>query len=134
MKRFILLQLILVCILGAIWYQGWVDLVLKSDQTYISVAIFVLFLCGLYKVARKKWNWARYIHERLVMWGMGGTVVGFIIALSGVIPSAATDIESVLPMVVTLIQGMGTALFTTLVGLVTHEWLGLVIFLHKRNG
>ncbi len=50
-------------------------------------------------------------------------MVGFIIALSGVDPEKASDIESVSPMVSTLVAGMSTALYTTLVGAILNLWL-----------
>ena len=50
-------------------------------------------------------------------------MVGFIIALSGVDPEKASDINSVSPMVSTLVAGMSTALYTTLVGAVLNLWL-----------
>ncbi len=59
----------------------------------------------------------------LVLLGLIGTVIGFIIALSGVDPAKAGDFNSVAPMVSTLIEGMSTALYTTLVGAVLNVWL-----------
>ncbi len=65
----------------------------------------------------------RTIANSLVVLGLIGTVVGFIIALSGVDPGAATDAGTVGAMVSRLIQGMAVALYTTLVGAVLHIWL-----------
>ena len=65
----------------------------------------------------------RHIAGSLVLLGLVGTVVGFIIALSGVDPEKASDINSVSPMVSTLVAGMSTALYTTLVGAVLNLWL-----------
>ena len=59
----------------------------------------------------------------LVLLGLIGTVIGFIIALSGVDPDKAGDFNTVAPMVSTLIEGMSTALYTTLVGAVLNVWL-----------
>ena len=65
----------------------------------------------------------RNIGNTLVLLGLIGTVLGFIIALSGVDPERAADISSITPMVATLISGMSTALYTTLVGAVLNVWL-----------
>ena len=65
----------------------------------------------------------RQMANSLVLLGLIGTVVGFIIALSGLDPAAATDVGAVAPMVTTLIEGMAVALYTTLVGAVLHVWL-----------
>lgn len=65
----------------------------------------------------------KHIANSLVLLGLIGTVVGFIIALSGVDPAKASDFDSISPMVSQLIQGMSTALYTTLVGAVLNLWL-----------
>jgi biopolymer transport protein ExbB/TolQ len=65
----------------------------------------------------------RNIANTLVLLGLIGTVLGFIIALSGVDPQRVADIEAIAPMVSTLIRGMSTALYTTLVGAVLNVWL-----------
>ncbi len=65
----------------------------------------------------------RNIANSLVLLGLIGTVIGFIIALSGIDPAAATEVENVAAMVSTLINGMSVALNTTLVGSVLYVWL-----------
>lgn len=65
----------------------------------------------------------RYIAGTLVLLGLIGTVVGFIMALAGVDPERAADVTSMTPMVATLIQGMSVALYTTLAGAVANLWL-----------
>jgi hypothetical protein len=65
----------------------------------------------------------RQLASSLVLLGLIGTVVGFIIALSGVQPEQASDVKAITPMVSTLIAGMSTALYTTLVGSVFNVWL-----------
>lgn len=65
----------------------------------------------------------RHVATSLVFLGLIGTVVGFIIALSGVDPAGASDAERVGGMVSKLISGMSVALNTTLVGAVLYVWL-----------
>jgi hypothetical protein len=65
----------------------------------------------------------RHIANSLVLLGLIGTVIGFIIALSGVDAAAATDVQAIGPMVTTLVGGMSVALYTTLVGSVLNIWL-----------
>jgi hypothetical protein len=65
----------------------------------------------------------RHIANSLVLLGLIGTVIGFVIALSGVRPDLASDINAIGPMVSTLIRGMSIALHTTLVGSLAHLWL-----------
>ena len=65
----------------------------------------------------------RHIANGLVFLGLIGTVIGFIIALSGVDADAVADVNAIGPMVSTLISGMSVALYTTLVGAVLNVWL-----------
>lgn len=65
----------------------------------------------------------QHMANSLVLLGLIGTVVGFIIALSGVDPSTAGSVDAIAPMVAELIHGMSVALYTTLVGSVLHLWL-----------
>ena len=65
----------------------------------------------------------RHIANSLVLLGLIGTVLGFIIALSGVDAERASDINAITPMISTLISGMSTALYTTLVGAILNVWL-----------
>ncbi|MFQ5618754.1 MAG: MotA/TolQ/ExbB proton channel family protein [Rhodospirillales bacterium] len=65
----------------------------------------------------------RHIANTLIFLGLIGTVIGFIIALSGVDPAAATEVENVASMISILINGMSVALHTTLVGAVLYIWL-----------
>jgi len=58
----------------------------------------------------------REIQNILVILGLIGTVIGIIIALSGVRPDSVGDVSAVGPMVATLIKGMAIALNTTLAG------------------
>lgn len=59
----------------------------------------------------------------LVFLGLVGTVIGFIVALSGVDPQSSVAVDNIAPMVTTLIHGMSIALYTTLLGAVLHLWL-----------
>jgi hypothetical protein len=65
----------------------------------------------------------RHVANALVFLGLIGTVIGFIIALSGVDPESASNAENVAAMVATLIGGMSVALYTTLIGAVLYIWL-----------
>ena len=65
----------------------------------------------------------RHFANSLVLLGLIGTVLGFVIALSGVDPSLAGDVRAIAPMVSDLIDGMSVALYTTLVGAVLNLWL-----------
>ena len=72
-----------------------------------------------------KINFIKFISNTLVILGLIGTVIGFIIALSGVDGSVSSNPEEVSKMVSTLIQGMSVALYTTLVGSICSVWLNI---------
>ncbi|MFQ5776205.1 MAG: MotA/TolQ/ExbB proton channel family protein [Kiloniellaceae bacterium] len=65
----------------------------------------------------------RHVANSLVLLGLIGTVLGFIIALAGVDPNTVGEPQSIAPMVGNLIRGMSVALYTTLVGAVLNLWL-----------
>lgn len=67
----------------------------------------------------------RHVAGILVILGLIGTVLGFIIALGGVDPASASDAGAIGPMISKLIEGMSVALHTTLVGGVLNIWLML---------
>ncbi len=67
----------------------------------------------------------RHIANSLIFLGLIGTVIGFIIALSGVDPEAAIQVDNISAMVSTLIDGMSVAMYTTLVGAVLYVWLNI---------
>ena len=104
-------------------------MLLQSDITYLSFVILSLFgLSSLmvgYKgfmsnkghpVAYEK-EW--FLSEVVVTLGMIGTVIGFIFMLSTLfINLDIEDLSTLQASLGTMAQGMGTALWTTLVGLI----------------
>ena len=64
-----------------------------------------------------------HVANTLVFLGLIGTVIGFIVALSSVEPGVTGNVRQIAPMVASLVDGMGIALYTTLVGAVLHVWL-----------
>lgn len=67
----------------------------------------------------------KFVAESLVVLGLIGTVIGFIVALQGVDPSVGGNVDAIAPMIATLLEGMAIALHTTLIGSVLALWLGL---------
>ena len=87
-----------------------------SDSRSISANLLRIRLTNQIAIVRHTAN-------SLVFLGLIGTVIGFIIALSGVDPATSMQVEQVASMVGTLITGMSIALYTTLVGAVSHVWM-----------
>ncbi len=171
--KFALVNLFGIGLLMAAALQGYAALVLSSDRTNLSVAIFCVFLVGLTLCGWKVFQTSRDLNRShdfdpltdsraarylaqvrgrnaesraiaaaalrlklsnrigivrqianwLVLLGLIGTVIGFIIALSGVEPDRASDVNAIAPMVSRLIEGMSVALYTTLVGAILNLWL-----------
>lgn len=65
----------------------------------------------------------KYISSSLVMLGLLGTVIGFIMVLTNIPSNAIGDTAQVGKLVGALTNGMGVALYTTLVGAITNLWL-----------
>lgn len=65
----------------------------------------------------------RQFANSLVILGMIGTVVGFVIALSAIDADSVSDVSQISGMVGSLLTGMSVALYTTLVGAVLSLWL-----------
>lgn len=57
------------------------------------------------------------------MLGLLGTVIGFIMVLTNIPSNAVGDAAQVGKLVGVLTNGMGVALYTTLVGAITNLWL-----------
>lgn len=171
--RFALLNLVAAAMLGAVWLQGWLDELLRTDTTHLCAIIAMVFCAGLAQAGRRvvqtsvelnevrlgagrsatgalirdlqardgtsratligllrlrlgnRIAGVRQVANTLVLLGLIGTVIGFIIALSGVDAAAASDVEAIGPMVSRLVSGMSVALYTTLAGAVLNIWLML---------
>ncbi len=76
-------------------------------------------------VSSIKINISVKISNILVILGLIGTVIGFIIALSGVDGSVSSNPEEVSKMVASLVKGMSVALYTTLAGSILSVWLNI---------
>ena len=136
---FILLQLIL----AFFAYQfGIFSMIYTSDVTWLSFVILGIhvatsIIIGYFTFRNKpvdtKPLW--FISETQLSIGMIGTLVGFVILFSTVFSSIQTpdDVSSAL---VSIASGVGTALWTTLSGLVSSVFLKIKIvnIERKENG
>jgi len=98
----------------------WLRATLRSDAGMRANLAAALKL----KIAQRIAS-VRHLAGTLVLLGLIGTVVGFIQALSGVQPDSVGDVAAIPGMVSRLLEGMATALFTTLVGSALNIWLML---------
>lgn len=123
--RFTILNVTGIAIVAALFIAGVGEAPFRADQTGLTFLIAAVFLIGLWLVWQERWGAVRWIGGTLVFLGLLGTVVGFIVALSGVDPQKAGDVAAISPMVSALLRGMATALYTTLVGSVAYLWLSV---------
>jgi len=70
----------------------------------------------------------------LVVLGLMGTVIGMILAFQNVSEDSVSSVESLKPLVGFLLSGIGTALYTTLVGAIFSFWLERNIIILNRSG
>lgn len=100
------------------WAREFLDGTLGRSAGGRSIAASVLRMQVVARIAP-----VRHIAAALVLLGLIGTVVGFILALSGISVSIAHDVGAVAGMITRLIAGMSVALYTTLEGAVLSLWL-----------
>lgn len=116
----------------------------ENDSSFLSFVILALFYymtiwCGIktFKATRKQINTETLRHQSEVGWftsdvcmglGMIGTLVGFVIMLKHFHTVNVQNQTSVQEFIKTFGSGMGTALYTTLVGLVASILLKMQYF------
>ena len=138
--------------LVAAWGQGLVQRAFEADASRISYAITALLAACLAGQAWRAWKlsrafdalkrgtkpggnlesgrvkalakveWMETAGTWLVMLGLLGTVVGFTMVFYGV-DADSISADNVQRIVAALVQGMGVALYTTLVGIVAALWV-----------
>ena len=69
--------------------------------------------------AKKGHEWAWFLVDLLIKLGLLGTIIGFILMLSSVSQADTLDIQAMQIVLKDMSGGMGTALYTTLLGLST---------------
>ncbi len=126
--RWWLLHIILLALVFAANQAGYVAMAWSADQTHLSALIALIWVWGVAASAFNRWDAVEWLAGRCFQLGLIGTVLGFIIALSGVDPEQAQNLDATKAMVAALIVGMGTALYTTLVGALANLWLRFLSF------
>lgn len=123
----ILYYIVVLGLLIPAWKLGYIDLVLQSDRTFMSPFIFVLFLVGAYHTIRGHWDKALALSDGVLFLGLVGTALGFIIAMSGIEAAKIADLEYIQTLGANILAGMGTALYTTLIGSISAFFLKMAI-------
>lgn len=140
--RWWLMVLLLLAASGLCFYQGIFASIWNSDITKLSFVIMFLFLmqtgiCGantfrakdsglISMDSRIESGW--FMSDLFLSIGMIGTVIGFISMLAGFSSLNIEDTQAVQGLISDLGFGMSTALYTTLVGLVSSILLKIQYF------
>lgn len=86
-----------------------------------------------YDTLRSALSWrigaVSFIASQIMLFGLAGTIVGFIVATSAVTPEAAADAGQVGPMAAAMINGVSLALYKTLVGIALGG--GYLMLMHR---
>ena len=106
---------------GVAWAAklGYVAQVYNGDISGISYGITALFAVGLIATAFGR-RLPEKFSEWLVTMGLIGNVIGFVLALRGMEPSALARGSA--DVAANLLGGMGVAFYSTLVGAVCALW------------
>ncbi len=124
MKRWLVMSVLGLALYWAAFMIGWVGIIIDGDSTGISYGVFAIAGVGLMSMS---WTpeWGRWLcdHGVPLLLGLLGTLVGFMTALSGMVLD-----DSALKM-----QGVDSALTTTITGLVVHLYLLVTLkVVHKQ--
>lgn len=116
--------------IGVAGYYGFIDLMWHADLTHLSVAIGVMWLVGTIDVGRRThqvlsglWSEPRlswFLADAVTMVGMIGTLIGFIVMVGSSISDlgGVVNDDTLKTMLTSLTTGFGTAVWTTLIGLI----------------
>jgi len=116
-------------------YLGLYQDMYEYDKSFISFAILGLFsLQSMYVGYRtytldtrgSQFGW--FISDSCLTLGMIGTIVGFLMMLKGGFTLSSGDVAGMQALLARFSIGLGTALYTTLVGLVCSMLLKLQLF------
>lgn len=153
MKNLLFLQWHLIftfiCVISIILFQcGIAKEIWIKDSSFLSYITYIIFLiCSLHagklcykisKISKNSKDIAIYKNKSEIGWfvselcltlGMMGTIIGFIMMLSGFNSLDIQNITSVQALLTQLGGSMATALYTTIVGLVCGSILKLQFFL-----
>jgi len=132
---------ILMILSGAVtWYFSFVNFLYANDFTKLSfVIIAILFFTTLiigYKYYKNNHDFEIewFTSEVVISLGMIGTVVGFIFMLYAAFSELTVDDSAKLQQSMMLMaKGMGTALLTTLVGLISSVLIKCQLIIAKNE-
>ena len=124
------------------YHTGVLLEVFKMDKSYIALGITGVFIACHFVIAKQITDFSAEVEARLwfvaewmIACGMVGTVVGFIMIFGEAFTALdVNDPETIATVLVDMAHGVGTALVTTLVGLICSFTLkGELVFLCEED-
>ncbi|TGV15845.1 hypothetical protein EN816_00920 [Mesorhizobium sp. M8A.F.Ca.ET.173.01.1.1] len=132
MTRLAILNFGFACFVAWAWTLGYVQFVFTHDVSHISYLISAVFLWSIARVFRGKTDHLEEAEKQLTGLGFIGTLVGFILALSGLAAGSMDTAEGLMHIGTGLLSGVGVAFCASLVGVICAQWLGLLGWLTKE--
>lgn len=120
----------------------------ENDSSYLTLVIFAVFVITLVKIGIKGYklqfknetydeddiNMEWYLSDQVMSIGMVGTLVGFIMVLGSAFAEVdPSDTEAMKAVIAAVATGMGVAILTTLVGLITSIFLKFQLVILERD-
>ena len=139
LARWVIITCAMILSTYALVQNGVLIRVLSMDTTFISLGILIAFIIAHFFVLKNITSYDEvldkklwYIAEALIAIGMIGTVVGFTMLFGEAFATLdVSNPESIADVLTDLAMGMGTALITTLTGLICSLILkGELVFLN----
>lgn len=124
------------------YHTGILLEIFEKDKSYIAIVIASVFVACHFIIARQITDFSSEVEARLwfvaewmIACGMVGTVVGFIMIFGEAFTALdVNDPDTIAQVLVDMAHGVGTALVTTLVGLVCSFTLkGELVFLCEEE-
>ena len=102
--------------------MGWLQHMYTSDPTYLTWGMSGVFIYCIYRIVEGGWSEVNWLADAAMFMGLIGTVIGFIIAFTNIDPTKVGDLTYVQGMLGIVLNGIGVAMYTTLIGSVTFLW------------
>ncbi|MBZ9984910.1 hypothetical protein LB521_27640 [Mesorhizobium sp. BR-1-1-8] len=115
----------------AAWF-GYVQFVFSHDVSHISYGIAAVFVLCVVRVFLGHTDHLEEAEKQLTGLGFIGTLVGFILALSGISGASMSTPDGLMSIGTGLLSGVGVAFCASLVGVICAQWLGLLGWLTRE--
>lgn len=108
--------------------MGYTQFVFTHDVSRISYVIVAVLLTTLVAAGLGHVRMLPHAKTWVVLLGLVGNLIGFVVALQGMGGGDLTSAAGLLKLGTSLIDGLGVAFCSTLVGAVSTLWMGTVSY------